>query len=192
MFLFLFSLFLFLFCALRGDIVRFDNSHEFSHHWQNELPTDRPESDSTNTRPNTIVCTWLRLLLHRYDALLPRLSETYPAMFPREVHSLDSFTWAALTVWSRAFDLGAWESTVPMWGMVPFADLTNHAPFVPISYSIDENSYEFVAPVSLESGEEIFISYGDAKTTFHYVMFCESDKRFHLLARTQIDFRCVG
>lgn len=121
---------------------------------------------------------------YRYDALFPRLSETYPAMFPREVHSLDSFTWAALTVWSRAFDLGAWESTVPMWGMVPFADLANHAPFVPISYSIDENSYEFVAPVSLESGEEIFISYGDGKTTFHYIMFCKSDKRLYLLART--------
>lgn len=49
-------------------------------------------------------------------------------MFQVDEHTIESFTWAALTVWGRGFDLG--NATTTTWGMVPFADFANHAPYV--------------------------------------------------------------
>jgi hypothetical protein len=172
----------------------------------------------------------------------------YFAVFPAELHTLESFTWATLSVWGRAFDVGMWNSTETMWGMMPFADYANHepsaphpthqhvllalacslgqvarrpegcvkerrlcraAPFVAVptgvpleqlgghrapaplllhqahlstfihahlsytnnEYSIDVNGYDFAAPQAKDAGDEIFISYGDGKTTYHFLLF---------------------
>ena len=93
----------------------------------------------------------VKYVMDKYNALFPHLTHEYPAskslegflqyvrfvstltrcylaVFPADIHTAESFTWAAFQVWGRSFDLGLWNTTETTWGMVPFADYVNHMP----------------------------------------------------------------
>eukprot|EP00040_Diaphanoeca_grandis_P007247 m.40205 g.40205 ORF g.40205 m.40205 type:complete len:518 (+) comp18412_c0_seq1:273-1826(+) len=106
-----------------------------------------------------------------YDQLFPYLSDVYPRMFDARAHTLESLTWSACSVWGRAFDLCLWNSTETVWGMLPFADLANHAAYVDNGYTQDARFYDLHVTEEKHVGDEIFISYGEMKTTFHFLVF---------------------
>ena len=47
----------------------------------------------------------------------------------------------------------------------------SHGRYVTNEYSTDATAYEFAAPDYKDAGDEIFISYGDGKTTYHFTLF---------------------
>lgn len=59
-----------------------------------------------------------------WHALVLPLAQRYPDKFDGGVNTLESFTWSALTVWGRVFDLGRWNTTEN--GLMPLMDFANH------------------------------------------------------------------
>ena len=102
-----------------------------------------------------------------FDAMVPHLIRTYPELFSADTNTLESFTWSALTVWGRAFDLDhAGRSEV---GLIPFMDLANHRAGVKKTKAYDGAHLTFAASDPVAAGDEVLISYGDAKPTLTYL-----------------------
>jgi hypothetical protein len=63
-----------------------------------------------------------RWLSSTYNGLFPHLTATYPEWFPADQATLELWTWAALHVWGRAFDVDAQDLANPerrTWGTCP-------------------------------------------------------------------------
>ena len=103
-----------------------------------------------------------------FGALVPHLIRTYPELgFSTDTNTLDSFTWSALTVWGRAFDLDhTGQSEV---GLIPFMDLANHRSGVKKTKAYDGAHLTFAASGPVATGDEVLISYGDGKPTVTYL-----------------------
>ena len=119
-----------------------------------------------------------------HSALYPHLTSNYPLMFPAKRHSLQSLWWAASAVWSRAFDISQIGSVdqKPVWGMIPMVDMINHKIGAGNNYSMDEAIFRLRSAQrrgglsnlkgdNNKGEEEVFISYGDQKTTFEFFLF---------------------
>jgi len=116
-----------------------------------------------------------------YDRVYPYLIKTYPNMWKADVNDLDSFTWAALTIWGRAFNVAHWNSSDTEYALIPIGDLLNHRLGRRASWSMEYNDrtdskeptmFAFEANEDLKKGDELTISYGDFRSSFNFVLYC--------------------
>jgi hypothetical protein len=109
-------------------------------------------------------------LENTYQTLMPHLFNTYPDLFDKDTHTVETLTWSAMMVWSRAFGLGDWNTSET--GLIPFVDLANHGPKgLRGDTSWDEQTFDLVAGPASLAGDELVISYGDSKPSPSFVLF---------------------
>jgi len=116
-----------------------------------------------------------------YERIYPHLFEEYPHMFTEDENTFESFTWAALTLWGRAFNVVSENSTGLEYGLIPIADLLNHDGGRRASWYVDYNdermqndptNYFFEANRNTPEGQEVMISYGDKRASYNFMLFC--------------------
>jgi len=94
-----------------------------------------------------------------YKTIFDVLFEEYPELFSKEVYTLESFTWAISTVWSRSFVFSIEDQLIPV--IVPFADFLEHAN-VESTFALEEKESVFRISVNetYKPGERVYISLG--------------------------------
>jgi tRNA-specific adenosine deaminase 2 len=128
-----------------------------------------------------------------YNVLFPRLSLTYPDIFPRSSFSWETYLWAHTTVATRLFPPtfsipnnenaeqfpskhGAQkEGLVPSGCLIPCADMLNHKSGTRLAWRTDGTCLHAHATTKMGAGEEVTFSYGDEKSNGHLLVtygFC--------------------
>lgn len=107
-------------------------------------------------------------LKNSYDDLIVYLIATYPDRFSADTNTLESLTFSALTVWGRSFDLGRWNTTET--GLIPYVDFANHQYKARTETSWDNTLFELESDAFLGVGDEVYISYGDTKTSLSFLI----------------------
>ncbi|KAJ3217165.1 hypothetical protein HDU67_008385 [Dinochytrium kinnereticum] len=101
-----------------------------------------------------------------YRSLLTGLFIIHPETFPLSRFTLKEYTWALLTVWSRAMDfqVPATNGSPPfsLRCIVPFVDMVNHSSDVIQCHIFDQASgcVKILSGGKVNKGDQIFINYG--------------------------------
>ncbi|KAJ3141465.1 hypothetical protein HK100_006475 [Physocladia obscura] len=101
-----------------------------------------------------------------FRSLLQRIFIRYPDVFPLAKFTLNEYTWALFTIWSRAMDFSL-SDTESLRGIVPFLDMVNHSFSVDQCHAYDKTSksVKIFAGTHYKKGDEVFINYGKVGNT---------------------------
>ncbi|KAL2165025.1 hypothetical protein VTH06DRAFT_321 [Thermothelomyces fergusii] len=96
-----------------------------------------------------------------YRALVVRVLELHPHLFPLEKFTLEDYKWALCTIWSRAMDFVLPDGK-SMRLLAPFADMLNHSFEVKQChvYDVSSGNLSVLAGKDYEPGDQAFIYYG--------------------------------
>eukprot|EP00038_Savillea_parva_P018100 m.22413 g.22413 ORF g.22413 m.22413 type:complete len:560 (+) comp3984_c0_seq2:2-1681(+) len=143
--------------------------------------TDEQMDEMQSPRISDEIVKLKESIKEAYDVFFPHLTDAHPELYAGMNITLESFTWASLQVWGRAFDASANDpndKSRRTWMMVPFIDLVNHQSYVGSFYGDeeatvgnDEKAFSCWATECFTAGAEIFQSYGSHKSSTHYFLY---------------------
>jgi hypothetical protein len=95
-----------------------------------------------------------------FAELQTALLAPHPELWPAGACALEDYRWALATIWSRAMDLPVGERTMRV--VVPWADLHNHDPALPVCHAHERTSNAVVvlAGRDFQRGDAVCINYG--------------------------------
>ncbi|KAJ3329908.1 hypothetical protein HDU76_006905 [Blyttiomyces sp. JEL0837] len=109
-----------------------------------------------------------------HRSLVAGLYLMHPDVFPLTRFTVDEYTWALLTVWSRAMDFqvptvgeDGITTTKHLRCIVPFVDLLNHSNEVGQCHLYETSSgcVKVIAGKDYKEGDQVFINYGPVSNT---------------------------
>lgn len=95
-----------------------------------------------------------------FAAIKTYLQESHPTAFTAEQLTLETFTWAISTVWSRSLIFSVDNNLIPV--IVPYADMIDHAN-TQSDFSLDDETQAFKIVVNSEykKGDPVYVSLGN-------------------------------
>ena len=131
-----------------------------------------------------------------YNAIFPRLSQTFPSLFPAKDFSWEKYLWAHTSLATRLFPPtfclpnnpnseenvnltngnNSSQSDLPGGCMIPLADMLNHKAGTSLRWYTDDQFLYANTSTNMKMGDELTFSYGDFKSNGHLLVtygFCQ-------------------